>query len=96
MLGEAVGALLVCGSLACAGAAFLRRHNQVATLLLAAALAAAAADAFGAQLQSVACALGYLDFRHAERDWRALHPGLAAWHTAFAARPALLATAPGA
>lgn len=45
---------------------------------------------------AVACALGYLDFRHAERDWRALHPGLAAWHTAFAARPALLATAPGA
>jgi glutathione S-transferase len=45
---------------------------------------------------AVACALGYLDFRHAERDWRALHPGLAAWHTAFAARPAMLATAPGA
>ena len=35
-------------------------------------------------------------FRHGGRDWRALHPGLAAWHTAFAARPALLATAPGA
>lgn len=43
---------------------------------------------------AVACALGYLDFRHAERDWRAANPALAAWYAAFAARPALQATAP--
>lgn len=45
---------------------------------------------------AVACALGYLDFRHAERDWRSLHPGLAAWFATFAARPAMQATAPKA
>ena len=45
---------------------------------------------------AVGAALGYLDFRHAERDWRAAHPGLAAWYAAFAARPAMQATAPTA
>lgn len=45
---------------------------------------------------SVGAALGYLDFRHADRNWHSAHPGLAAWHAAFAARPAMLATAPTA
>jgi glutathione S-transferase len=45
---------------------------------------------------AVGCALGYLDFRHADRDWRATHPALAAWHAAFADRPAMRATAPDA
>lgn len=45
---------------------------------------------------AVGSALGYLDFRLGERDWRGAHPGLAAWHAAFAARPAMLATAPTA
>jgi glutathione S-transferase len=44
----------------------------------------------------VGCALGYLDFRHPDRDWHARHPGLAAWSAAFAARPSMLATAPDA
>jgi len=59
MVDEAVGAVLLCGSLACAGAAVLR-DRQVAALLLAAALAIAAADAFGAPdwLQIVACGIG--------------------------------------
>ncbi|MCU0902247.1 MAG: glutathione S-transferase [Tabrizicola sp.] len=43
---------------------------------------------------AVACALGYLDFRHADRNWRADHPALAAWYSAFDARPAMRATAP--
>jgi glutathione S-transferase len=43
---------------------------------------------------AVACALGYLDFRHGARDWRAGRPALAAWYAAFAARPAMAATAP--
>lgn len=43
---------------------------------------------------SVACALGYLDFRHAERNWRSGRPALAAWWERFAARPALQATMP--
>jgi glutathione S-transferase len=40
------------------------------------------------------CALGYLDFRHGDRGWRAGRPGLAAWAEAFHARPAMAATAP--
>jgi glutathione S-transferase len=43
---------------------------------------------------AVGCALGYLDFRHAERDWRASRPLLSAWFDRFAARPSMLATAP--
>ncbi len=41
-----------------------------------------------------ACALGYLDFRHPDLDWRDGRPGLAAWFEGFAARPSLAATAP--
>lgn len=43
---------------------------------------------------SVACALGYLDFRHGDRDWRAGRPALAEWYARFAARPAMAGTAP--
>jgi glutathione S-transferase len=43
---------------------------------------------------AVAVALGYLDLRHADRDWRAKAPALAAWWAEFSARPALAATAP--
>lgn len=43
---------------------------------------------------TVACALGYLDFRH-EGKWRATHPGLVAWLDRFAAAvPAFVATKP--
>ena len=45
---------------------------------------------------AVGCALGYLDLRHAERDWHAMHPALAAWFAGFAARPSMQATAPAA
>jgi glutathione S-transferase len=47
----------------------------------------------GAQI-AVGCALGYLDLRHAERDWRAGREALASWERAFAARPAMAQTAP--
>lgn len=43
---------------------------------------------------ALGCALGYLDLRHAERDWRRDHPALAAWWQGFAARPAMVATHP--
>ncbi|MEL7099439.1 MAG: glutathione S-transferase [Pseudomonadota bacterium] len=43
---------------------------------------------------AVGCALGYLDFRHADRDWRAGHSALAAWFEGFAARPSMQDTAP--
>lgn len=39
-------------------------------------------------------ALGYLDFRHAGRDWRQGRPGLAAWASRFVSRPSMEATRP--
>ena len=45
---------------------------------------------------TLACALGYLDFRH-EGKWRVGHPKLVAWLDRFAATvPAIAATAPKA
>jgi glutathione S-transferase len=43
---------------------------------------------------AVGCALGYLDFRHEARGWRAGRPALAAWFKAFDGRPAMAATRP--
>ncbi|MFN4154478.1 MAG: glutathione S-transferase [Paracoccaceae bacterium] len=43
---------------------------------------------------ATACALGYLDFRHAARHWRKARPHLAAWEATFAARPSMQATLP--
>lgn len=43
---------------------------------------------------AVACALSYLDLRHADRTWRNAHAELAAWHAAFAERPSMQATVP--
>lgn len=44
---------------------------------------------------SVACALGYLDLRHDDRNWRAGRDALTRWEATFAARPAMEATKPG-
>lgn len=43
---------------------------------------------------AVGSALGYLDFRHDHRGWREGRDALAAWYAGFAARPAMVATAP--
>lgn len=43
---------------------------------------------------AVGCALGYLDFRHSDRDWRALTPHLAEWFAEFSERPSMAATVP--
>ena len=45
---------------------------------------------------AVGCALGYLDFRHDARNWRAGRDALAAWEKGFAARPSMLAPRPQA
>jgi glutathione S-transferase len=42
------------------------------------------------------CALGYIDFRAPELDWRAGRPKLAAWYETFAQRPAMQETVPQA
>ena len=43
---------------------------------------------------SLGCALGYLDFRFGDLDWRASRPNLAAWWSGFSSRPSMVATAP--
>ena len=43
---------------------------------------------------AVGCALGYLDLRHSDRDWRAGRDVLAAWEAKFADRPSMRATVP--
>ncbi len=43
-----------------------------------------------------ACALGYLDFRFGDRDWRPGRSALAAWYEAYSRRPAMQATVPSA
>lgn len=43
---------------------------------------------------TVACALGYLDFRYADDDWRAQRPLLAAWYEDIRQRPSLRQTEP--
>jgi len=45
---------------------------------------------------AVGAALGYLDFRQADRDWRAGRPRLSAWYDRFAARPSMQETLPKA
>lgn len=43
---------------------------------------------------TVGCALGYLDFRFADLDWRASRPGLATWFERFSERPSMKHSAP--
>jgi glutathione S-transferase len=43
---------------------------------------------------AVGCALGYLDFRFGEEDWRPGRPNLAAWYKSFAERPSMQASIP--
>ncbi|KAF0867256.1 glutathione S-transferase N-terminal domain-containing protein [Pseudomonas sp. LD120] len=43
---------------------------------------------------SVACALGYLDFRHPDLEWRQQQPQLAAWYFEVSQRPSMLETRP--
>jgi glutathione S-transferase len=43
---------------------------------------------------SVLAALGYLDLRHGDREWRTGRPSLAAWEGKLAGRPSVKATKP--
>jgi glutathione S-transferase len=43
---------------------------------------------------TVGCALGYLDFRFPEEDWRAARPALATWYEGFSGRPSMRQTEP--
>ena len=44
---------------------------------------------------TIACALGYLDFRFGDDPWRDGHPKLATWFEAVSQRPSLAETVPG-
>ena len=43
---------------------------------------------------AIVCALGYLDFRFPDEDWRVAHPRLAGWYTPLLTRPSVAATQP--
>ena len=43
---------------------------------------------------AVGCALGYLDLRFPDEDWRGPNPSLAAWAASFAERESMTATRP--
>jgi glutathione S-transferase len=45
---------------------------------------------------AAACALGYLDFRYADRPWRNAHPRLAAWFETMGERASFQKTVPHA
>jgi glutathione S-transferase len=45
---------------------------------------------------TIGCALGYLDFRFGNHDWRAKRPKLAKWFTTFSKLPSMKATVPPA
>jgi glutathione S-transferase len=60
----------------------------------------AEADSLGALTTigeiTIACALGYLDFRYANEPWRPGHPKLEAWYAKVSALPPIANTAPPA
>jgi glutathione S-transferase len=62
------------------------------------ALATLATEELGDELTigeiAAGCALGYLDFRYPDEDWRAAHPTLATWYARIAERPSFVATWP--
>ena len=45
---------------------------------------------------SVACAIGYVEFRMTDLDWKSSRPKLSAWYTQFCEYPSMKATAPAA
>lgn len=51
-------------------------------------------DSVDAASISVACALSYFDFRHADLDWRGAQPALAKWHCNLAGRASMQSTRP--
>jgi len=56
--------------------------------------AALGAASLGIGHVAIACALGYIDFRFPELDWRDANPRIAAWYAAFAQRPSIRSTMP--
>ena len=72
------------------------RKIEVTLAQLDVAAAALAHPPFDIGHIALGCALGYMDFRFADVDWRANAPRLAGWHATFEARPSAIATHPSA
>ena len=75
------------------------REAQLNKVQAGLAAVEAVADALAIERPSIGevtigCALGYLDFRFADRPWRAAHPRAAAWFERFDSTPAMHATRP--
>jgi glutathione S-transferase len=70
-----------------------RAKIEAALDYLEADAAALAKDRFNIGHLSIGCALGYLDFRYADDDWRKGRSRLAAWHAEFAERASVKQTA---
>lgn len=51
---------------------------------------------FDADHIALGCALGYVDFRQSDRNWRATRPKLAAWFKEISERPSMMQTMPSA
>ena len=74
------------------------RDGQMAKVQGGLAALESEADKLGATIDigtiTIGCALGYLDFRFADLDWRKPYPKLATWYGGFSARPSMKATVP--
>ncbi|WP_394198863.1 glutathione S-transferase [Litoreibacter albidus] len=73
-----------------------RKVNTALDALEASWMDTLSGDALNIGQIAVGCALAYIDFRHADRNWREGRPNLAAWEAEFAKRDSMLATAPPA
>ena len=62
--------------------------------LLEAEAIAELASHFDVASISVACALGYLDLRHPDLEWRKANPQLAQWFAEVSVRPSMVETVP--
>ncbi|MCM2459807.1 glutathione S-transferase [Pseudomonas sp. CG7] len=62
--------------------------------LLEAEAIAELASHFDVASISVACALGYLDLRHPDLEWRKANPHLAQWFAEVSVRPSMVETVP--
>jgi glutathione S-transferase len=78
------------------GDAVIARQDEAidAGLAMAERVAAKFAPAPTIGEVTIGCALGYLDLRSPDQDWRGAHPALAAWYEKFRHYPSMKATEP--
>jgi glutathione S-transferase len=74
--------------------ALARQQDKIERTLDRLAVDVAAFETLDLSSVTLGCALGYLDFRLDQFDWRAGRPQLAQWFAAFDARPSMRVTAP--